>query len=186
MNNKKNNYVAILAGGIGSRFWPQSRQHCPKQFLDILGTGKTLIQETIFRYEALVPIENIFIITSEQYVELVKNQLPQIPHSNILAEPSRKNTAPCIAYFAFKIYQINPQAIITIAPSDHIIYNQEAYTAILIKAFDYLVSKPRHFNLRHQTNLPQYRLWLYSKVDSKENNMIYKVKTFTENQIRTC
>ncbi|MDI9337234.1 MAG: mannose-1-phosphate guanylyltransferase [Alphaproteobacteria bacterium] len=180
MNNKKNNYVAILAGGIGSRFWPQSRQHCPKQFLDILGTGKTLIQETIFRYEALVPIENIFIITSEQYVELVKNQLPQIPHSNILAEPSRKNTAPCIAYFAFKIYQINPQAIITIAPSDHIIYNQEAYTAILIKAFDYLVSNHVILTLGIKPTYPNTGYGYIQKVDSKENNMIYKVKTFTE------
>src|SRR5205085_10456959 len=94
----KHHYVAIMAGGIGSRFWPSSRTNHPKQFLDILGTGKTLIQQTFDRYVKLVPAENIFIITSQEYVGTVKTQLPTLNPENILAEPSRKNTAPCIAY----------------------------------------------------------------------------------------
>src|SRR5918995_481697 len=101
----KHHYVAIMAGGIGSRFWPMSRTALPKQFLDILGTGKTLIQETFDRYSKLVPAENIFIITSREYVATVKQQLKTLPEENILAEPSRKNTAPCIAYIAFKLWQ---------------------------------------------------------------------------------
>src|SRR5216117_3678407 len=97
------NYVAIMAGGIGSRFWPMSRTNHPKQFLDILGTGKTLIQQTLERYSKVVPPENIFVVTSNEYVDLVKKQLPQLPLENILSEPYRKNTAPCIAYVSFKI-----------------------------------------------------------------------------------
>jgi mannose-1-phosphate guanylyltransferase len=99
----KHHYVAIMAGGIGSRFWPMSRTAHPKQFLDILGTGKTLIQETFERYSKLVPVKNIYIITSREYVDTVKKQLRLLPEENILAEPSRKNTAPCIAYIAFKL-----------------------------------------------------------------------------------
>src|ERR1041384_688073 len=99
----KHHYVAIMAGGIGSRFWPISRTNFPKQFLDILGTGKTLIQQTYERYQKLVPKENIYVVASREYADIVKDQLPNIPLENILAEPSRKNTAPCIAYVAFKL-----------------------------------------------------------------------------------
>src|SRR5436189_5864753 len=99
----KHNYVAILAGGIGSRFWPKSRAPFPKQFLDILNTGKTLIQATYDRYAAFIPAENIYVITVDDYVDIVKQQLPNINPKNILAEPSRKNTAPCIAYISFKL-----------------------------------------------------------------------------------
>ena len=106
MNN--NQYVAIMAGGIGSRFWPKSRVSYPKQFLDILNTGKTLIQWTYERFEAFIPEENIFIVTSDEYVRIVKDQIPQIIEDNIVSEPSRKNTAPCIAYISFKIAQNEP------------------------------------------------------------------------------
>ena len=94
--DNKNNYVAIMAGGIGSRFWPMSRTHFPKQFLDILNTGKTLIQWTFDRYADFIPVENIFVITSEEYSGIVAEQLPKLPVANILGEPSRKNTAPCM------------------------------------------------------------------------------------------
>src|SRR5688500_730850 len=97
----KHHYVAIMAGGIGSRFWPMSRTDLPKQFLDILGTGKTLIQHTFERYGKLVAKENIYVVTAHEYVPIVKKQLPDLPAENILAEPSRKNTACCIAYIAF-------------------------------------------------------------------------------------
>src|ERR1043165_4896818 len=99
----KHHYVAIMAGGIGSRFWPMSRTGLPKQFLDILGTGKTLIQQTLDRYSKVVPVENIYVVTAAEYVSIVKKQLPELPAENIIAEPSRKNTAPCIAYIAFKL-----------------------------------------------------------------------------------
>src|SRR3982750_1825957 len=99
----KNQYVAIIAGGIGSRFWPKSRTGYPKQFLDILNTGKTLIQYTYERFEQFIPKENIFIVTSNEYASIVKDQLQGISEENIVCEPSRKNTASCIAYISFKI-----------------------------------------------------------------------------------
>jgi mannose-1-phosphate guanylyltransferase len=99
----KNHYVAIMAGGIGSRFWPMSRANYPKQFLDILNTGKTLIQWTYERFAEFIPKENIFVVTSDEYSGIVAEQLPDLPVANILGEPSRKNTAPCIAYISFKL-----------------------------------------------------------------------------------
>src|SRR5688572_25862232 len=101
----KHNYVAIMAGGIGSRFWPMSRTNYPKQFLDILNTGKTLIQWTYDRFADFIPAENIFVVTSDEYSDIVAEQLPNLPKQNILGEPSRKNTAPCIAYISFKLMQ---------------------------------------------------------------------------------
>ena len=106
----KNNYVAIMAGGIGSRFWPMSRTDFPKQFLDILNTGNTLIQSTFNRFAAFVPKENIYVVTSHHYKSIVMEQLKEINPDNILCEPSRKNTAPCIAYISFKLAQLNPEA----------------------------------------------------------------------------
>src|SRR6478609_6590867 len=116
---KKHNYVAIMAGGIGSRFWPMSRAGFPKQFLDILNTGKTLIQATYDRFASFIPEENIFVVTSEEYVSIVHKQLPRLKKENILGEPSRKNTAPCIAYISCKLFQKDPEASMIIAPSDH-------------------------------------------------------------------
>ena len=106
----QNNYVAIMAGGIGSRFWPESRTHHPKQFLDLLGTGRSLIQWTYNRFRHICPKENIYFITNEQYIATLKQQIPEISDDNIISEPSRKNTAPCAAYFAHKIMAINPKA----------------------------------------------------------------------------
>src|SRR6187431_1036550 len=117
----KHNYVAIMAGGIGSRFWPMSRTNYPKQFLDILNTGKTLIQWTYERFATFIPEENIFVITSKEYEAIVKKQLPGIPEENILGEPSRKNTAPCIAYISFKLMKNDPDANLIVAPADHLI-----------------------------------------------------------------
>src|SRR5215471_8727405 len=117
---KKNYYAAILAGGIGSRFWPQSRSSYPKQFLDILNTGKTLIQSTYERYASFIDPENIYVVTVEEYISIVQEQLPQLRAENILAEPSRKNTAPCTAYMAFKLIKKNSNASLIVAPSDHL------------------------------------------------------------------
>src|SRR5690348_4020321 len=102
----KNNYVAIMAGGIGSRFWPVSRVDYPKQFLDILNTGRTLIQATFDRFAEFIPLENIYVVTSLQYKAIVESQLPVLNPENIVCEPSRKNTAPCIAYISYKLQQL--------------------------------------------------------------------------------
>ena len=125
-----NKYAVIMAGGIGSRFWPISKTSHPKQFLDILGTGKTLIQQTFERFEKICPKENIYIVTNESYRALVKEQLPGISDDQILGEPAAKNTAPCIAYACHKINQKNPDALIAVAPSDHIILNEQEFVII--------------------------------------------------------
>src|SRR4051812_31543273 len=130
----KHNYVAIMAGGIGSRFWPMSRTNFPKQFLDILNTGETLIQQTFSRYSKIVPAENIYIITSREYVDMVKKQLPLLPEENILAEPSRKNTAPCIAYIAFKLFQKDPEAVMMAASADNLITDVDDFIKTANKA----------------------------------------------------
>ncbi len=125
--NNKNTYVAIMAGGIGSRFWPASRTARPKQFLDILGVGKSLIRLTFERFLHLCPAENIFIVTNKQYAGLVKEHLPELGDNQILTEPSRNNTAPCIAYTAFKLQALNPDANLVVAPSDHIILQEKKF-----------------------------------------------------------
>src|SRR5947199_331414 len=111
-----NQYCIIMAGGVGTRFWPMSKTNCPKQFLDILGTGKTLLRQTFERYLPLCPKENIFVVTNVDYLKLVKEQLPELPEKNILLEPSRKNTAPCVAYACYKIHKTNPRAVTVVAP----------------------------------------------------------------------
>ena len=120
----KNNYAIIMAGGIGSRFWPISRSSHPKQFIDILGTGKTLIQNTYERFLKVCPKENIYVVTNENYTKLVKQQLPEMADGQILTEPVMRNTAPCVAYGCFKIESLNPEAVIVVAPSDQQILDE--------------------------------------------------------------
>src|SRR5210317_2949 len=127
MKVNENYYCVIMAGGIGARFWPMSRSSHPKQFIDILGTGKTLIQQTFERLTRLCPPENILIVTNGIYKELVMSQLPEISEEQVLCEPMRRNTAPCIAYANYKIYKDNPDACIVVAPSDHIILDEEEF-----------------------------------------------------------
>src|SRR3954466_5719950 len=134
----KHNYVAILAGGIGSRFWPKSRAPFPKQFLDILNTGKTLIQSTFDRFAEFIPEENIYVVTSQEYMGIVEKQLPRIKKENILGEPSRKNTAPCIAYISFKRNQIDPEASLIVAPSDHSIEDTKEFQRVCNEALQFV------------------------------------------------
>ena len=133
----KNTYVLIMAGGVGSRFWPKSRNHFPKQFIDILGIGKSLLQLTYERFLKICPAENIYVLSNEQYSELIAAQLPALPLSNIISEPSRNNTAPCIAYASFKIAKINPEANIVVAPSDHLILKEDVFLEKVEAALDY-------------------------------------------------
>jgi len=132
----KNNYCVIMAGGLGTRFWPMSKTEHPKQFIDVLGTGKTLIQQTYERFSGVIPSQNIFIVTNANYIALIKKQLPDLPESQILSEPNRRNTAPCVAYAAHKIFEINPNANMVVAPSDHIIMNEPEFKNILESALD--------------------------------------------------
>lgn len=132
----ENNYCVIMAGGIGSRFWPMSTPNKPKQFLDVLGIGKSLLQMTFERLLNVAPENNIFIVTNTAYAKLIKEQLPQIDSSRILTEPKRKNTAPCIMYAAAKIFDLNPNATLVVAPSDHLILKEEKFVNIIEIAID--------------------------------------------------
>ena len=176
----KNHYVAIMAGGIGSRFWPMSRTALPKQFLDVLNTGKTLVQWTFERYAKFIPAENIFIVTSEEYVDIVKKQLPMLPVENILAEPSKKNTAPCIAYISFKLAQMNPDAKCIVAPSDHLILEEERFQSIALQALDFVDNIKALATLGIQPTHPNtgYGYIQYEGLEVAKD--VYKVKTFTE------
>ena len=176
----KNYYVAIMAGGIGSRFWPMSRTTLPKQFLDVLNTGKTLVQWTYERYAKFIPAENIFIVTSEEYVDIVKTQLPMLPIDNILAEPSKKNTAPCIAYISFKLAQMNPDAKCIVAPSDHLILEEDRFQAIALKALDFVEKIKALVTLGIQPTHPNtgYGYIQYEGLEVAKE--VFKVKTFTE------
>lgn len=131
-----NNYGLIMAGGIGSRFWPMSTSRCPKQFHDILGTGKTFLQQTFSRLCKIIPSNQIYVITTKNYVDLTLEQLPQINKSQIIIEPIGRNTAPCNLYAALKIQQLNPQANILVAPADHLILDEDIFAQKAELAFD--------------------------------------------------
>lgn len=176
----KHHYVAIMAGGIGSRFWPMSRTAYPKQFLDILNTGKTLIQWTYERFAKFIPEENIFVVTSVEYTDIVAKQLPSIPVENILAEPSKKNTAPCVAYIAFKLLQKDPKASLVVAPSDHMIADAETFKNITTKALNFVDNNNSLITLGINPNHPNTGYgYIQFETETKEDG-IHKVKTFTE------
>ena len=176
----KHHYVAIMAGGIGSRFWPMSRSNYPKQFLDILNTGQTLIQQTFHRFAKFIPAENIYVITLQEYMGIVKKQLPEIPEENILGEPSRKNTAPCVAYISFKLLQKDPSASLIVAPADHLIPEEEKFTATCKKALDFVDNMNALVTLGIQPTHPNtgYGYIQYEQAEAMPG--VNKVKTFTE------
>ena len=176
----KHQYVAIMAGGIGSRVWPMSRTAYPKQFLDVLNTGKTLIQWTYERYTQFIPAENIYIVTSEEYVSIVEKQLPNLPKENILAEPSKKNTAPCIAYISFKLAQKDPQATFVVAPSDHLILEQENFQKIVEQSLDFVSNIKALATLGIMPTNPNTGYGYIQYEGLEVSKGVYKVKTFTE------
>ncbi len=177
----KNIYVAIIAGGIGSRFWPKSRVGYPKQFLDILNTGKSLIQGTFERFQDFVPVENIFVVTSHEYSEIVKQQLPEMPDENIVAEPSRKNTAPCIALISFKVLKENPNAILIIAPADHLILDNITFQKMCQNAIEFVEKKDALVTLGIKPTYPNTGYgYIQYETDSSVKDGVFKVKTFTE------
>lgn len=179
----KNRYCIIMAGGIGSRFWPYSRVKKPKQFLDILGTGETLLQQTFNRFSDICPEENILIVTNSDYKDIVLKQLPQLEPSNILLEPLRKNTAPCIAYANYKIIKRNPEATIVVAPSDHYIQKEKEFKVRITEGLDFVKDKNALLTLGIKPNRPKtgYGYIQISKKETPDRNAnLKKVKTFTE------
>lgn len=180
MKNNSNNYVAIMAGGIGSRFWPVSRLDYPKQFLDILHTGQTLIKATYDRFAKFIPEENIYIVTSGIYRDLVLQQLPGIARENIVCEPSRKNTAPCIAYISMKLLSKNPNANLICAPADHLILNDTDFVKVCLEALGFTSENNALVTLGIKPHQPNtgYGYIQYEQPAVLDN--VYKVKTFTE------
>lgn len=172
-----------MAGGIGSRFWPMSRTAHPKQFMDILGTGETLLQQTYNRFLRLCPQENIFIVTNDSYVDLVQEQISDIDITNILSEPARKNTAPCVAYACYKIAQLNSDAVVVVAPSDHLITKEDTFVKAINSCFKKAASEDCLVTLGIHPSRPDTGYGYIQFVESNEkekDSRIKKVKTFTE------
>ncbi|MDE6809513.1 MAG: mannose-1-phosphate guanylyltransferase, partial [Muribaculaceae bacterium] len=134
----KHRYCVIMCGGIGSRFWPYSRTDRPKQFIDFLGTGRSLLQMTYDRIRPIIPEENILVITNERYAGLVKEQLPSLADSQILLEPERRNTAPCIAWATYHIAALDPEASVIVAASDHLITREREFEKSILDGFDFV------------------------------------------------
>ena len=172
-----------MAGGAGTRFWPMSRAEKPKQFLDILGTGKTLLRQTFERFLPEFLVENIYVVTNESYAGLVKEQLPELSENQILLEPSRKNTAPCIAYASYKIHQQNPDAVMVVASSDHLILKEAVFINVVLKAVEASTHKNALFTIGIQPSRPDtgYGYIQFNEDEKYQSDAeIFKVKTFTE------
>lgn len=177
----KNNFCVIMAGGIGSRFWPMSRTDHPKQFLDILGTGETLIQQTYNRLKRICPEEQIYIVTNEIYKNLTLEQLQGIKEEQVVCEPSMRNTAPCVAYASHKIAAINPNANIVVAPADHLILKEDEFVRVINLALEYTAENDALFTLGITPTRPDTGYGYIQFDDEIDNNSaIRKVKTFTE------
>lgn len=181
MNEK--NYLVILAGGAGSRFWPISSEELPKQFLDILGCGRTLIQLTLERFNGLIPKENVWVVTAEKYREIVMEQLPEIPSSNILCEPCRRNTAPCICYVSWKIKKLNTKANIVVSPSDHLVVDIQAFQSAIDDSLSFAAETDAVVTLGLKPTRPETG-YGYIKADltysSSRKHNIFRVDEFKE------
>lgn len=179
----ENNYLVILAGGAGSRFWPISSEELPKQFLDILGCGRTLIQLTLERFNDLIPKENVWVVTAEKYREIVMEQLPEIPSGNILCEPCRRNTAPCICYVSWKIKKLNTKANIVVSPSDHLVVDIQAFQSAIDDSLSFAAETDAVVTLGLKPTRPETG-YGYIKADltysSSRKHNIFRVDEFKE------
>jgi mannose-1-phosphate guanylyltransferase len=169
-----------MGGGIGSRFWPFSRENRPKQFLDFFGTGRSLLQQTFDRFKQIIPIENIFIATNERYADLVKEQLPEIKDNQVLLEPTRRNTAPCIAYAAYRIQAIDPDANIVVTPADHLILQEQHYLKNIQTGLNFVNSFPSLLTLGVKPSRPETGYGYIQTEEAGIADNIQKVKAFTE------
>lgn len=175
----KNYYAILMAGGVGSRFWPVSTAEFPKQFHDMLGAGSTLIQKTFSRLSKLIPEENILILTNEKYNTIVLEQLPMVKQKQVLLEPAMRNTAPCILYASLKIKKMNPNAVMVVAPSDHWIEDETAFSNDLKSCFDFCSSENAMMTLGIQPTFPNTGFG-YIEYDKNDKNPIKKVNQFRE------
>jgi mannose-1-phosphate guanylyltransferase len=175
----KNYYAILMAGGVGSRFWPVSTEEFPKQFHDMLGTGDTLIQKTFHRLANLIPKENIFILTNELYNDLVFEQLPEVTKRQVVLEPAMRNTAPCILYAALKIQKENPDAVMIVAPSDHWIEDEQTFSKNVQQAFDFCIQNDALMTLGIQPTFPNTG-YGYIEFDKSAVSAIKHVHQFRE------
>ena len=175
----KNHYAILMAGGVGSRFWPVSTKAFPKQFHDMLGTGETLIQKTFYRLSKVVPEENIFILTNELYNDLVFEQLPNLTKRQVVLEPALRNTAPCILYASLKIQKENPDAFVVVAPSDHWIEDENTFAKNVQQAFDFCSANDAIMTLGIQPTFPNTG-YGYIEYCNLSNESIKSVKKFKE------
>ncbi|OEK07911.1 mannose-1-phosphate guanylyltransferase [Flavivirga aquatica] len=175
----KNYYAILMAGGVGSRFWPVSTQDFPKQFHDMLGTGDTLIQKTFHRLADLIPKENIFILTNERYNDLVLEQLPEVTKRQVVLEPAMRNTAPCILYASLKIQKENPDAVMIVAPSDHWIEDEQTFTKNVEQAFSFCSKNKALMTLGIQPTFPNTG-YGYIEFDKTSQEEIKSVNQFRE------
>ncbi|WP_299341010.1 mannose-1-phosphate guanylyltransferase [uncultured Prevotella sp.] len=178
-----NNHLVIMAGGVGSRFWPMSTKDKPKQFIDVLGVGRTLIQLTYDRFEPICPPENVWVVTNKKYVDIVKRQLPEIPVGNILCEPCRRNTAPCIAYVSWRIKKECPTANIVVTPSDHIVLNIPEFRRVISNSLSFTSETDAIVTLGMKATRPETG-YGYIQADltlcSPRNKEIFRVDSFRE------
>ena len=172
-----NQYCIIMAGGIGSRFWPKSRQTMPKQFLDILGTGKSFIRHTFERFAKLIPAENFLVVTNRKYKELVLEHIPELKESQILCEPIGRNTAPCIAYAAYTLQKLNPEAKMVVTPADHLILGEEEFRAIIGECMAFAIERNALVTVGIKPTRPDTG---YGYIQVSDNQPLSKVKCFTE------
>lgn len=182
MKEEHSNLV-IMAGGVGSRFWPMSTTEMPKQFIDVFGVGRTFIQQTFDNYRGIVPPENVWVVTSQKYADIVKSQLPEVPERNILLEPCRRNTAPCIAYVAWRIKKRDPKANIVVSPSDHFIQDKEEFRRVILQALSFTAESDAILTLGMKPSRPETG-YGYIQADlsspSTRNGEIFLVDSFKE------
>lgn len=181
--SKINNHLVIMAGGVGSRFWPMSTAECPKQFIDVLGTGKTLLQLTAERFQSLVKPANIWVVTNQQYAGIVAEQLPDIPRANILCEPCRRNTAPCIAYISWRIKSQDSKANIVVTPSDHIVTNVQEFQRVIKECMMFTSDTDAIVTLGMKPNRPETGYGYIQAnlaANSLRNKEIFRVDSFRE------
>ena len=177
------NHIVIMAGGIGSRFWPMSTMDIPKQFIDVLGCGKSLLQLTFDRFKDICPLENVWVLTTQKYAPMVKEQLPMIADDHILKEPCRRSTAPCIAYAAWKIKKIDPNANMVVTPSDHFIADVEEFRRVVRSSLDFVRGSDAILTIGIKPTRPEVGYGYIEAVlgnSSLVNKEIFRVDSFKE------
>ncbi len=179
----KNNHLVIMAGGVGSRFWPMSTAEKPKQFIDVLGVGRTLLQLTLDRFEGICDPQNVWVVTNEKYADIVRQQLPEVPAGNVLCEPCRRNTAPCIAYVSWRIKKKDPKANVVVTPSDHIVVNGEEFRRVVNQCMKFTSETDAIVTLGMKPTRPETG-YGYIQADlstsSPRNKEIFRVDSFRE------